>query len=273
MSDPTKFNFSTVFEPGAAHPDDDPYAMTDPADIPVYSQNQLDAALAEARNESAGSAIEAAAQNADAVANQTLAAIQLQFTRLGTFQDSVVTEIHGEAVELATPIGIILARSLLARVPKAVIEALFLDIFHQHSEVGSTPKITIRVHPAILPSISPRIESLKNNAAFSGEISVIPAENLGPTDCLVDWSEGGAARNLKQLEEEISASVKGYLGAIGGAETAAKPEPVPEQPAAAEPAPETASAPMIETTPEPVSVIDQIAAEAQQAAPVPDQGS
>ena len=90
MSDHAKFDFSTVFTPGTPHPDDNPHALLDPADVPVYSQKQLDAALAEARNEGAVVASDEASQNADAVANQILASIEQHFARLGTFQDSVL---------------------------------------------------------------------------------------------------------------------------------------------------------------------------------------
>jgi flagellar assembly protein FliH len=215
MADHSRFEFANVFTPGAPHPDDDPLAMMDPADIPVYSQNQLDAALTEARNEGGAAATDEAAHNADAQANQILASIQAEFTRLGSFQDSVVTNIHADAVELAMVIGQKLARSLMSREPKAEIEALVLDMLQQHSETGSAPKIMVRVHPVVAPDITSRVETLKNNVGFVGEVTVLPSENLGPTDCSVEWADGGAVRNLKQLEDDVSVAIKQYLGAIG----------------------------------------------------------
>ena len=273
MSDHTKFDFATVFTPGAPHPDDDPHALVDPADVPVYSQNQMDAALAEARNEGSSTATEAAAQNADAVANQVLAQINEQFGRLGTFQDSIVTAIHSEAVELSLMIGQKLARSLMMREPKAEVESLILELLQQHSEVGGTPKIVVRVHPVVAPDIQARIESLKNNVAFTGEVTVLAAEGFGPTDCSVEWADGGAVRNLKQLEEDVTQSVKRYLGALESGATDQTPDEVGapvEEAVAAQPVPEPVEQPVPAITPEQApeapSVIDEIAAEAIQAA-------
>jgi flagellar assembly protein FliH len=255
MSDHAKFDFSTVFTPGTPHPDDDPHALMDPADIPVYSQNQFDTALAEARSEGAVVASDEASQNADAVANQILAAIEQQFTRLGTFQDSVVTSIHADAVELALVVGQKLARSLLSREPQAEIEALILEMLQQHSEIGSTPRIMIRVHPVVAPKVTARIDTLKNNVAFSGEVTVLSVEDFGPTDCSVEWSEGGAVRNLKQLEEEVTATIKRYLSAIGAPDTDQDTDPD----TAPDTAQDTAGDEVPQNTPE-------VAAEAQQAA-------
>ncbi|MBT3703760.1 MAG: hypothetical protein HOE62_20095 [Alphaproteobacteria bacterium] len=273
MSDHAKFDFSTVFTPGSPHPDDDPLALMDPADIPVYSQNQFNAALAEARNEGAVVASDEASQNADSVANQILATIEQQFDRLGTFQDSVVTSIHADAVELALVIGQKLARSLLSREPQAEIEALILEMLQQHSEIGSAPKIMIRVHPVIAPNVMARIETLKNNVAFTGEVSVLPTEGFGPTDCAVEWSEGGAVRNLKQLEEEVTATIKRYLSAIGAPATTAAsdetPQSTPEAASNAEVVEEIAPAPVQQQS----SVIDEIAAEAHLTAASPETGS
>jgi len=269
MSEHSKFNFETVFTPGAPHPDDDPHALMDPADVPVYSQNQVDAALAEARNESATAASDEASHNSDAVANQILAQIQDQFTRLGTFQDSVVRAIHADAVELSLVIGQKLARSLMKREPKAEIEALVVEMLQQHAEIGSTPKIMIRVHPEIAPNISSRIDILKNNVAFTGEVLILPADNLGPTDCSVEWADGGAVRDQKVLEEEVTAAIERYLGAIEGAagvtehapQHMADPSVTPPAPVAAEVV-AVEPAPPAETT-QPPSVIDEIVAEAR----------
>jgi flagellar assembly protein FliH len=271
MSDHAKFDFSTVFTPGTPHPDDNPHALLDPADVPVYSQKQLDAALAEARNEGAVVASDEASQNADAVANQILASIEQHFARLGTFQDSVVTSIHADAVELALVVGQKLARSLLSREPQAEIEALILEMLQQHSEIGSTPKIMIRVHPVVAPNVTTRIEMLKNNVAFTGEVSVLPVEGFGPTDCSVEWAEGGAVRNLKLLEEEVTATIKKYLSAIGAPNTASDipSDEAPEAVPIGEVAEEMPPAPVEQQS----SVIDEVTAEAQLAAAAPENGS
>jgi flagellar assembly protein FliH len=286
MSDHTKFDFANVFTPGAPHPDDDPNALMDPADVPVYSQNQLDAALADAKNDGMTTATEAAHENADAVANQVLAQIQEHFTRLGTFQDSVVTAIHAEAVELALLVGQKFARSLMSKEPASEVEALVLDILQQHSETGGAPRITIRVHPVIAPDITARIETLKNNVAFVGEVSVLPSEGLGPTDCAVEWADGGAVRDLGQLENEVTEAVQRYLLAIHQAGSVIDENAEDMTQSAGEPtaadgntqntiavdvAPEII--PVVEDAAPRSSVIDEIAAEAIQTATPQDQVS
>ncbi len=244
-------------------------ALMDPADVPAYSQNQVDAMMLEARNEGAAEALAAAEQDTSAAAAKTLESIAEQITKLGTFHDSIVKETHTEAVQLACLIGSKLARKLMAREPKAEVEAIVLDILRQLGEIAAAPKLVIRVHPVVADDLIARVPELSAMAAFSGEITVSPMDGLGPTDCQVDWAEGGATRDLKTLEAEVKAAVDRYLDAIEAEnDTQALPNLAEVQDTPAQEETEAAPEPL-EAQTEPVeesTVIDSIVAEATEAA-------
>jgi len=274
MSDHAKFIFDKVFVPGEPHPDDRAASLVDPADVPVYSQNQLDEMLLSARNEGAADAIALAKEDTSAFAAQTLEYIAQEMTRLGTFQDSVVQAIHREAVELAQIIAGKLARNLMSQQPETEVIDLIKELLGQFSDVGATPRITIYVHPVLLDIISAEIAKLTSAGAFNGEISVLEGQGFGPTDCSIEWADGGAKRDVKALEQEIKSAVDRYLAAIdAGAGQAISDIQPPESLEAEAPAPESLvaeipapEAPVAEAHPAPdegPSVIDSIVAETQ----------
>jgi hypothetical protein len=232
MSDHSRFFFEKEFVPGEPHPDDVAASMVDPADVPVYSQRQVDTMLADARNEGSVEAMTAAKEDTGAFAAQTMEYIAQQMDRLGTFQDSIVQVIHKEAVELASLIGSKLARKLMAREPKAEVDALITEMLRQFTDVGIAPRVIVHVHPILHEDISANIAVLKSRNAFSGEITVLEGEGFGPTDCSVEWASGGARRDVKALEEEVKATIDRYLAAIDAGTDPVIAEITPEQPAA-----------------------------------------
>ncbi len=214
MSDSSKYIFDKVFVPGEPHPDDVAASMIEPGDVPAYSQNQVDEMLAAARNEGVTEAIASAKHDTSAYTAQTLEYITQEMTRLGTFQDSVVRAIHKEAVELARIIALKLARGLMTREPMTEVSALISDMLRQFSVIGAAPRLVVYVNALLLDSISAEIAKLTAVNAFSGEIIVLEGEGFGPTDCAIEWAEGGAIRDVEMLEQEITQTVDRYLAAI-----------------------------------------------------------
>jgi len=258
MSDHSKFFFEKEFVPGEPHPDDVAASMVDPADVPAYSQRQIDTMLADARNEGAVEAMTAAKEDTGAFTAQTMEYIAQEMDRLGTFQDSIVQVIHKEAVELASLIGSKLARKLMAREPKAEVDALITEMLRQFTDVGIAPRVVVHVHPILYKDISANIAELKARNAFAGDITVLEGEDFGPTDCSVEWSEGGARRDVKALEEDVKATIDRYLAAIDAGTDPVIAEIAPEQPA-----PQIQDNPAVAIEPvEPVEQVQPVAAEA-----------
>lgn len=218
MSEHAKFKFDNVFTPGEPHPDDITASMIDPADVPAYSQNQMDEIVAEARQEASAEALSTASDDANAAAAKTLISIEQEIQRLGQFHDSIVQATHKEAVELALLIGRKLARELLDREPKAEIEALILKLLGELGEIAAVPRINVRVHPKMLDDIKARIGDMQSSSGFAGEINVLENATIRQTDCQIDWAEGGAQRDLQSLEQNVEAAIGRYLSAISDGE-------------------------------------------------------
>jgi len=283
MSEASKFVFDKVFVPGEPHPDDIAASMVAPDDVPAYSQNQVDEMLLAARNEGVADAIASAKEDTGAFTAQTLEYITQEMTRLGTFQDSIVQAIHKEAVELAQIIALKLARRLMAREPKTEVSALISDMLRQFSALGTSPRLVVCIHPALLDSITEEIDKLTVSNAYNGEIVILEGEGFGPTDCSIEWAEGGARRDVVALELEITETVDRYLAAIdagaGQSVGLTQPTDIPGAIEASSENPSSSSdeqpAPQAAISPQPVaqqqaapetevpSVIDSIVAEAQ----------
>lgn len=105
-----------------------------------------------------------------------------------------------QAVELATGLVRKMMPSLCERGGFAEVEALLVDML---SRVLEEPRVVFRVPDAMLDAMQVRIGDLAKKAAYAGEIVLIADDRLGSSDCLVEWADGGAERNLDRLWSEV----------------------------------------------------------------------
>ncbi|MCZ6863420.1 MAG: FliH/SctL family protein [Alphaproteobacteria bacterium] len=107
-----------------------------------------------------------------------------------------------QAVELATGLVRKMMPNLSKRGGFAEVEALLVDMLNR---VLEEPRVVFRVPDAMLDAMQARIGVLAKKAAYAGEIVLIADDRLGSSDCLVEWADGGAERNLDRLWNEVDA--------------------------------------------------------------------
>lgn len=112
------------------------------------------------------------------------------------------TSMRRQAIELATGLVRKMMPSLCERGGFAEVEALLVDML---SRVLEEPRVVFRVPDAMLDAMQVRIGDLAKKAAYAGKIVLIADDRLGSSDCLVEWADGGAERNLDRLWSEVDA--------------------------------------------------------------------
>ncbi len=84
------------------------------------------------------------------------------------------------------------------------------------SSLHEEPTVVISVHDSMLYPIQALIDSLITASGFGGKAVLFADPGLAPTDCRVEWADGGAERNLNRLQTDIENALARTHGAEPG---------------------------------------------------------
>lgn len=93
------------------------------------------------------------------------------------------------------------------------------------------PRLIIRVHDSILDGLNERLQKLAQQSGFRGQYALMADAALSPTDCRIEWSNGGVERSVSRLWDNMQislAQIQAALTETGGQKSA--PEPVTAMP-------------------------------------------
>ncbi len=75
------------------------------------------------------------------------------------------------------------------------------------------PRVVIRVHPTLMDELREKIDTLAAKSGFAGVIILLPDDDFTPSDCLVEWADGGAEKSTTDLWSDIDGIIDTYLDA------------------------------------------------------------
>ena len=182
IADKGKFLFERSFDEG-------PGAKQDP---------HIEEAFASGREEG----LQAARQESEHLLAAETAKMLDRLAGLETMRAELGTNMTRQAVELATELVRKMMPSLCERGGFAEIENVLIDML---GRLLDEPRVVFRVPDAMLEAMQARISDMATKAAYAGEIVLIADDRLGPSDCLVEWADGGAERDLDRLWGEVDA--------------------------------------------------------------------
>ncbi|MBM3569483.1 MAG: hypothetical protein FJX46_12115 [Alphaproteobacteria bacterium] len=192
-----------VPEPVALEPAEPP-----PPPPPTFSQEELEAARKLAYSDGMAAGENAARDSLEAHATAMLGAIADGLAQIAGAHDQSVARIKSEAVQLAMATALKLAGSLMARQPAAEVEALIAACL---GDLGSEPRVVIRVPEPLVERLSEMTTGMAARAGFNGQIVLLGEPSLGPSDCRIEWADGGASRDAAEIQSQIEAAVARYL--------------------------------------------------------------
>jgi len=190
----------------------------DPNTLPRYSENEMQAALQQARDESRAEGHAAgmaeAHQEIAAFAAQELVKMSEQIARLASAEANNIDMARLEATGLALSVGRRLAGTLIERHPLEFAEEMIADTLNHMNEALRDSKITIRVKPDLVDALTAHIGSIAERTGFTGQTIILGAEEFATGDCRVEWAHGGAERVMTDIDTWIDDAVARYLAAI-----------------------------------------------------------
>jgi len=191
MTEAKKFLFDTSFD----EPTDDDGAAVREARAEAFEEGK-----AAGRAEVEGSAEQLAAQAAQAIA-----------ARLGEIQASREA-LDGVLTDRATRAALAMMRKivpgLIAKSGLDEVEALLRECFER---LLDEPRIVVRVAESMLDPLQERIDRIATDAGFTGDMVLLSDGAMGPTDCRIEWADGGAERDAEAVWKDVETTINRWL--------------------------------------------------------------
>jgi len=167
---------------------------------PTFSQEQLDAAAKEAYDKGAQDGQKTAMENQQRQMNVLVA----DFTaKLVCLMESNASQWQSQLTQIQD-IALVIARKVLpSYVTKnglGEIEAVVSKII---SEMSREPRLVFRVNEQQFDVMNERINAVAKDTAYAGKIVILGDAALGPSDCRIEWADGGIERDVQTLWQNI----------------------------------------------------------------------
>ncbi len=194
----------------------------DPATLPAYSENDMQAVRASVYAEGfeAGKA-EGLGEGSTSAAAMLARAVALAGQALESLLPDL--ESRGEAARqdaamLALAIGRKIAGIALARQPLAEIEAMVAQCLTDMDESRAAARVVIRCAESVSAGLAEHMTALTTRLGFPGKVVVLAEATMADTDCRVEWADGGAERSQTEIEARVADSIARFVAATPGSD-------------------------------------------------------
>lgn len=175
---------------------------------PTFSEDELQAARDTAFEAGKAEGYTNANSGIEQQLAQTIAALQTSLTTVADAQNAANHKTMRDTVAAAAAI----VRKLLpayARTHGLVEIEEFVGA--TISTLFSPAEVVIRAPETLAEEIAGRLAPAAAASGFGENLKVVPDPALGPSDCRVEWGNGGAERNGERLLAEIDAIVDRFI--------------------------------------------------------------
>ncbi|HEX6119467.1 MAG TPA: FliH/SctL family protein [Dongiaceae bacterium] len=114
----------------------------------------------------------------------------------------------GKSADLALAIVKKLHPALVERQGLAEIEAILGQCLES---LKQEPRLVTYVHSARLDALQERLEQLSASKGFEGRVVLIGDDEMGQSDCRVEWADGGVEREAGRIWRTIEEALTRYV--------------------------------------------------------------
>jgi flagellar assembly protein FliH len=172
---------------------------------PTFTEEQLDTAKKEAFEEGRRAGEQSAMAAEAQVQTNMLATLGDRFSAALAEAEACWNRQLADLMSVATVIARKIVPVYAEKNGTSEIEAI---VARAVEEMGREPRLVVRVPEASFDFLNDRIAKIAEERAFPGKIVV-----LGPSDCKVEWADGGIERDFNRLWQEIDGIMEGATAA------------------------------------------------------------
>jgi len=182
---------------------------------PSFTEEQLNLARQQARAEGKAEAQKEARQSQEDAIVKNLQQISAHLEKLVAAEERREVEKCIDATRLAMRV----THKLLPRFSQKhaldeILNVIVESIAARHDE----PRIAVTVPTVHLDPLRERIDKIALEKGYAGKLILIADDSFRPSDCRVEWADGGAERLYERLFSQIENE---FAKAIAGMEQAA----------------------------------------------------
>ncbi len=208
---------------------------------PTYSEEDLEAARAEAFAEGREDGLKEAAESIEREVRDALAAADNALRELMWSQSAIETQATEDAVRVALAAIRRLFPALAEHAPLAEIERMARETM---AMIQGETTLNIYINDRLREPFAARVQAIIAAAGFQERVVLHGAPALAPGDCRIEWTAGGIGRDaaaiLKAIEETAARAIPALLSEPGSPPAIDRTSA--EEPPAAQPSPENPSA-------------------------------
>lgn len=137
------------------------------------------------------------------------ATIVEQLANLDELRDKFQEAVLGDVVRIALSVTEKIMPALAIGDGFGEIETLIADCLHR---LMAEPRVVFRVPDQHLDRLQEKVAGLCKQAGYEGQTVLIADPDLGPSDCRIEWADGGMERDAAGLWQEVEQTVARTLG-------------------------------------------------------------
>jgi len=196
-----------------------------PEERPQFSQREMDGATHGAQQRGFEEGLAKATQSYESQVARLLETALTQIDGLYAAEIMRIASAQALAIEIAGG----LVRKIMPELANysslegisALVKQVMMDRFEE-------PRLIIRVHDSVLDNLNTRLQSLAEQSGFRGQYALMADTMLAPTDCRIEWSNGGVERSAARLWDNMQISLAQIQAAIlmdNSSEAPSQPNP------------------------------------------------
>ncbi|MDA0655762.1 MAG: FliH/SctL family protein [Proteobacteria bacterium] len=167
---------------------------------PIFSMEDLEEAREEGFEEGRKAALEAAAGGIEERIADAFEAVKKQLSAIDHNQEEANTRTQAMSLALLRRIVEKLFPAMIANYGMAEIENI-LDACMPLITDGA--KVFLRINDDVAPEVERRLQNIIQQNGILARVTVLPDPELGPSDCILNWGDGGAERDFDALWSQI----------------------------------------------------------------------
>lgn len=193
---PRKFMFDTKDFDRAREPEEK---------APMFTEEQVLLARKEGYAQGRADGLKEARQQQEEKIAELAARVLAHAEKLLAAETARHTTSQAQTLDLVSRIT---AKLLPALARAVALDECFRSAGDALEQRKEEPRIAISVHDSLFVPFKTRLDELAASRGFAGKLIVLSDAQMQPTDCRVEWADGGAERNFERLYAAIDDEIR-----------------------------------------------------------------
>jgi flagellar assembly protein FliH len=211
-----KFMFEYSFDNDSAATEEQEVVTEQPVEeeeeeviVPTFSEEDLELSRQQGFEAGKQEGLTATTESLTRQINETLVQVDQKLGTAFQTQGIVNDDLARSALSVAKGICKKMLPGLAAKHSFDEVDRVITDVF---AKIVEHPGVTITVHSSLTEEIEKRINELSADKGYQGKIIIQTDETMQPSDCKVEWFNGGSERDAQAMWREITTIVERNIG-------------------------------------------------------------